>query len=144
MCVWRINRAGHVVLGDHLSHGCSSSLSCSVSSPMLALPDTDHTHLQSTLYIPIVNVYDLYSVSKPVCPDATHPGPLVFHRFPFLFWGKQILKSSVSECKGPIQKINLVDLSLCPFPSSSIQLIHILIIVYQNLSLFTCCQSTNC
>lgn len=39
VCVCSTNRLGHVVLGDHLSCGCSSSLSCVISSTILALPD---------------------------------------------------------------------------------------------------------
>lgn len=41
VCVCSTNRLGHVVLGDHLSCGCSSSLSCVVSSAALAQPDTE-------------------------------------------------------------------------------------------------------
>lgn len=39
LCVCSTNRLGHVVLGDHLSRGCSSSLSCVIRSAILALPD---------------------------------------------------------------------------------------------------------
>lgn len=41
VCVCSINRLYHVVLGDHLSCGSSSSLSCVVSSTILAQPDTE-------------------------------------------------------------------------------------------------------
>lgn len=45
VCVCVSNRPGDVVLGDHLSCSCSSSLSCVVSRTMLSQPDavTYHT-----------------------------------------------------------------------------------------------------
>ncbi len=68
LCVCSINRLSHVALGDHLSCGCSSSLSCVVSSTIVAQPDTG-------AYMPLFSA--LYAALYQRCICANN-GDLVF------------------------------------------------------------------